>query len=77
MNAPVNIAAATEHRKKAREHLAYACHLMARRRDPLVGQHYAELDDEEIEYRRWRARQEYCRYRIMTGRECNLTYVRG
>lgn len=79
MNAPIAISAsarAAAHRAKAREHLAYALHLIARRRNPWVGQYNAEFDDEEIEYRRWQARQEYCRYRIATGRRCWLTSTR-
>lgn len=79
MNAPVAVTSidrARAHRAKAREHLSYALHLMARRNNPWINQHNAELDDEEIEYRRWCARREYCLYRLATGRRCWLTSTR-
>ena len=52
MNAPVKIDAATIHRRKCREHLSFALHLMARRNNPWINQRNAEFDDEEIEYRK-------------------------
>ena len=69
----VKIAAAAIHRRRGREHLAFALHLLARRNNPWINQRFTEFDDEEIDHRRWLARQEYCRYRTLTGRACHFT----
>ena len=78
MNAPVALSGidrdAAMARANARYHLGQALHLFKRLRNPWLDQRLAELDEEEMEFQRMKARREYQRYRRL--RDYALEYRR-